>query len=66
MQHTQSRLPISLPYLLLLAYPALGQSEDNCRVPADPDILGLGVRLGLYFQIFSNLLIGVVRPEEVA
>jgi len=47
MQHTQSRLPISLPYLLLLAYPGLGQSED---------ILGLGVpRLGLYFQIFSNL-----------
>jgi hypothetical protein len=35
-------------------------------VPADPDILGLGVRLGLYFQVSTNLVIGVVRPEETA
>lgn len=35
-----------------------------CQVPGDPDILGLGIRLGLYFQFASNLFIGIVRPQE--
>ena len=54
----------SLFILLLFAYLVSGQSDDDCRVPADPDILGLGVRLGLYFQIATTLLIGANRPEE--
>jgi hypothetical protein len=39
-------------------------SSLDCRIPGDPDILGLGVRLGLYFQFFGNLLIGIIRPRE--
>jgi hypothetical protein len=37
---------------------------DDCRIPADPDILGLGVRLGIYLQMASNIYIGIVHPEE--
>lgn len=39
-------------------------SSLDCRIPGDPDILGLGTRLGLYFQFFSNVLIGIIRPHE--
>jgi hypothetical protein len=39
-------------------------NSTNCRVPADPDTLGLGVRLGLYFQILSNLALQLIRIEE--
>lgn len=35
-----------------------------CRIPADADILGLGVRLGHYFQLLSSGIIVVVRPAE--
>jgi hypothetical protein len=41
-------------------------SADDCQVSADPDILGLGVRLGLYFQTASTVLISVVRPQEAS
>jgi len=50
---------------LLLVLPASAQIDD-CRVPADTDILGLGVRIGLYFQTASTLLIALVKPEEWA
>lgn len=55
---------VSLFILFLFACLVSGQSDDDCRVPADPDILGLGVRLGLYFQIATTLVIGARRPEE--
>lgn len=52
--------------LLSLACLINAQSTNTqCRVPADPDTLGLGVRLGLYFQTISNIIISVVRHEEV-
>ena len=40
------------------------ENEDVCRIPADPDILGLGVRLGLYFQLCSNFFLELVRVGE--
>jgi hypothetical protein len=36
----------------------------NCEVPADSEVLGLGVRLGFYFQFASNLLPVFNRPSE--
>jgi hypothetical protein len=50
--------------LLLFVSPVIADTE--CQVIADPDVLGLGVRLGLYFQLTSNCLIGVVKPAEAA
>lgn len=41
-----------------------GDATSDCRVPADPDILGLGVRLGLYFQLSSTWILQLVRREE--
>lgn len=54
-------LALLLPFLPLMA--AQTTSED-CRVPADPDISGLGVRLGLYFQLASNIVLSTCRPSE--
>src|SRR5437016_11317432 len=39
-------------------------NEQYCRIAVDPDILDLGVRLGLYLQIVSNFLIAFSRPAE--
>ena len=39
-------------------------TPEDCRVPADPDISGLGVRLGLYFQLASNIVLSTCRPSE--
>jgi len=39
-------------------------STGECHVPADPDILGLGVRLGLYFQLVSTFLLTLPREKE--
>ena len=44
-----------------LTQQAAGQ---NCVVPADPDLLGLGVRLGFYLQFTSNVLLLKRCPEE--
>jgi hypothetical protein len=50
---------------LVLATRVLGQDTSTvCQIPGDSDILGIGVRLGLYFQFTSNLLVTLVRPEE--
>lgn len=38
--------------------------NSTCEVYADPDIIGLGVRLGLYFQLFSNILVVYNSPKE--
>lgn len=51
---------------LFLAQCVIADSAGDCRVPADPDILGLGVRLGLYFQTASTVLISLVRPQEAS
>jgi hypothetical protein len=60
--------PTALLIALLLIPHVAGQStnatEAECRVPGDPDILGLGVRLGLYFQLFSTFLLALPRYEE--
>jgi hypothetical protein len=52
--------------VLSLVRSAFASPVDNCVVPSDPDILGLGVRLGIYFQIASNIFIGLVHPKEAA
>ena len=52
--------------LTFLVQCARADSAETCRVPADPDVLGLGVRLGLYFQTASTVLISVVRPQEAS
>ena len=56
----------NLAILLLLVILCVEGANDtaNCRIPADPDILGLGVRLGLYFQLFSSGIVVIVRPAE--
>ena len=51
---------------LLLELVNASAADESCLVPADPDILGLGVRLGLYFQMRSILLMALVRPKEAA
>lgn len=39
-------------------------SQLPCQVYADGDIIGLGVRLGLYFQLFSNIVVLWGAPDE--
>lgn len=57
---------LSLTLLLCSPFivPASAATTNDCRVPADPDILGLGVRLGLYFQLSSTWILQLVRREE--
>jgi hypothetical protein len=50
--------------LVVLASTFVAAQSDVCQIPGDADILGLGVRLGLYFQFSSNLLIAAIRPSE--
>jgi hypothetical protein len=57
---------VMLLVLLLAGLVSADNGDNNCQVPADPDVQGLGVRLGLYFQLLSTLLLTVVRPEEAA
>lgn len=52
--------------LLSMGFVTAESANDGCRIPADPDIQGLGVRLGLYFQLISTLLMALVRPSEAA
>jgi hypothetical protein len=61
----RSRLSPSGVIILSLILPAFAQTE-NCRVLADADILGLGVRIGLYFQTASTLLVALIKPDEWA
>ena len=49
---------------LIMTHTLVSAQSEVCQIPGDPDILGLGVRLGLYFQFTSNLLIAIVRPTE--
>jgi hypothetical protein len=42
----------------------MSASDGQCLIPADSDILGLGVRLGLYFQVFSSVFLAFVHPQE--
>jgi hypothetical protein len=38
----------------------------ECVIQGDQDVLGLGVRLGFYFQLLSNLLLGTICPSDAA
>ena len=57
--------PKELVLILVLVLPTSAQIDD-CRIPADADVLGLGVRIGLYLQTASTLLVALVKPEEWA
>ena len=37
---------------------------SDCEIQADPDLLGIGVRLGFYFQFASNLVLLFTRQDE--
>lgn len=52
--------------ILVLSPSTLAQFTNftECRVPANPDTLGLGVRLGLYFQLISNMLMNIVNCKS--
>jgi hypothetical protein len=39
-------------------------SGDSCKVVVDADILGLGTRIGIYFQLAASIAIYVVHPNE--
>lgn len=41
-----------------------GPSLSDCRVYGDTDIIGLGVRLGLYFQLLSNIIVVYKNTRE--
>jgi hypothetical protein len=60
---SSSHWHVFLAFAFLIQF-AIADGADDCRVPADPDVLGLGVRLGLYFQTASTMFISLVRPEE--
>jgi len=59
---------ITIPFLAVALFTSTitGQSTNDteCRVQADPDTLGIGVRLGLYFQLFSTLFVALSRHNE--
>jgi len=57
-------MSLRLLALTLFTIPVFAANSTDCRVPADPDIQGLGVRLGLYFQLLSTVLLQLVRVEE--
>jgi hypothetical protein len=57
------RTSVSIAILFLILRAAEANTQE-CRIPADPDILGLGVRLGLYFQLAANGIIVALRPED--
>jgi hypothetical protein len=54
--------------LILFCIPAtLGYgNETNCTIPADPDLLGVGVRIGFYLQAAANIFVTAIRPGEGA
>jgi len=42
------------------------QTTEDCIIPGDSDVLGLGVRIGFYLQLFSNLILGTIRPQDAS
>jgi hypothetical protein len=68
MPQFMARAPVLLLTFVILIPQIAAQSTNTtdaeCRVPGDPDILGLGVRLGLYFQLLSTFLLALPRYEE--
>lgn len=44
--------------------PTDAANDSGCRIEADPDLLGLGVRIGVYAQCMANLITSLARPEE--
>jgi hypothetical protein len=53
-------------FLLKVVWAQNMTKDSECLVPGDPDVLGLGIRLGFYFQLSSNLILGTIRPDEAA
>jgi hypothetical protein len=49
---------------VLSLFPPAAAETNTCTIQADADILGLGVRLGLYFQFVANFVVSVARPSE--
>ena len=45
--------------------PTDAANDPGCRIEADPDLLGLGVRIGVYAQCMANLITSLARPKEV-
>ena len=43
---------------------AVSSHTTKCTIPANPDLLGIGIRLGVYFQLVANVIIAIVKPEE--
>jgi hypothetical protein len=60
------RLPFRLSLLsILIAQLASAQNNTTgCLIPGDEDLFGIGIRIGLYFQILSNFVIALLHPEE--
>jgi hypothetical protein len=42
--------------------PTSTQTSTNCSIPANSDLLGIGVRV--YLQCFANLITALARPDE--
>ena len=38
--------------------------QDLCSINGNPDLYGLGIRLGIYFQLTSTSLTSRLLPEE--
>jgi hypothetical protein len=38
--------------------------SDECVIQGNPDILGIGVRIGIYFQLGANLAMAFIHPSE--
>ena len=40
--------------------------NEVCSITGNPDLYGLGIRLGIYFQLFSTLFSNLYIPEAIA
>ena len=39
---------------------------SSCSIDGNPDLYGLGIRLGIYFQIVATILVNNFVPDEVS
>ena len=39
---------------------------SSCSIDGNPDLYGLGIRLGIYFQIIATILVNHFVPDEVS
>lgn len=64
MKITQHLLRLSVSILIVQLASAQNSTTSGCLIPGDADLFGVGIRIGLYFQIFSNFVIALVHPRE--